>query len=225
MKYISVFALLSALFLLGISSCNSEPKTEPAASKVQNTKVKKSPNATAKTARQASIDTKGSKITWKGSKIGSSHDGTISLKSGMVEIAEGKITGGKFVIDMNSITNTDLAGTDGAEKLVKHLSSPDFFDVNKFPEAVFVITEAKQTGPGKGDYTFNGDFTLKGVTKPISFKGKTKIGGKEFIVDVPEFAIDRTNFDVRYGSNKFFDNLKDKVISDQIIIHMRIVGS
>lgn len=149
-----------------------------------------------------------SKVTWKGYKVTGSHDGTIDLQSGFLMMDGKKLTGGEFVIDMTSITNTDMTSGNGKEKLEGHLKSDDFFGVEKHPTAKLVIKSSENFN--KNSYTVKGDLTIKGITKPITlvismFENKATATMK----------VDRSKFDVRYGSGSFFDDLGDKTIYDE----------
>lgn len=148
-----------------------------------------------------------SKIVWKGYKVLGSHEGTINLESGFLNFSEGELTGGSFVIDATSITVTDLEG-DYKAKLEGHLKSNDFFGTEKYPTAKLEITNAKRSG--KNAYEVTGDLTIKSTTKPITFN--VSIYGNKATANL---KIDRTEFDIKYGSANFFDGLKDKAIYDE----------
>lgn len=153
------------------------------------------------------IKTDKSKVVWKGYKVTGSHEGTIAIKSGSLTFNENKLTGGEFVIDMTSLSSTDLEG-EYKGKLDGHLKSDDFFGVEKFPTATLVFT--KVTASGKNSYNVTGDLTIKGKTNPITFA--ISIYGNKATASL---KVDRTKYDVRYGSTSFFDDLKDKAIYDE----------
>ena len=153
------------------------------------------------------INAEESKIVWTGKKIGGSHTGEIKLISGHLELNGNRIAGGEFVIDMNSITNTDLKDAEYNQKLVGHLKSDDFFSVDKFPATSFVITNASSFKGNKAHV--EGELTLKGITESVSFVVENK--GNVYLASM---EIDRTKFDVRYGSKSFFNNLGDNAIND-----------
>ncbi len=153
------------------------------------------------------IKVENSKVIWKGYKVTGSHEGTIALQSGILTFEDDKLVGGEFVIDMTTITATDLEG-DYKGKLEGHLKSDDFFGVTTFPTATLVFKDVKSTG--KNSYAVNSDLTIKGITNPVSFD--ISVYGSKATASV---KIDRTKFDVRYGSISFFDNLKDKAIYDE----------
>ncbi len=152
-------------------------------------------------------DITSSSIVWKGYKVSGSHTGTLGLKSGSLTFDGDALTGGEFVIDMASLACTDLTG-DYAAKLDGHLKSDDFFGVEKFPTSALTITDVKSTG--KNSYAVTADLTIKGITKPVTFDAS--IYGKKATANL---KIDRTLYDVRYGSGSFFEGLQDNLIYDE----------
>lgn len=158
-------------------------------------------------AQQKEIKIENSKVVWKGYKVTGSHEGTINLKSGFLTFNEGNLNGGEFVMNMNSLITTDLEG-EYKGKLEGHLKSDDFFGVEKNPTAALIFTKVEQNG--KNAYKVTGDLTIKGITKQIVFDFSV-YGNKA----TTSLKIDRTKYDVRYGSTSFFDNLKDKAIYDE----------
>ena len=153
------------------------------------------------------IKTDESKVVWKGYKVTGSHEGTIALESGSLSFEGDKLVGGEFVIDMTTINSTDLQG-EYKDKLDGHLKSDDFFGVTKHPKASLVFTKVKASG--KNAYEVTGDLTIKGKTHPVSFV--ISIYGNKATTSL---KVDRTKYDVRYGSTSFFDGLKDKAIYDE----------
>lgn len=167
-----------------------------------------------------SIDAEKSTIDWKGEKVTGQHTGTIALKSGSLEMKDNKLTGGSFVIDMTSIENTDLEG-EYKGKLEGHLKSDDFFGVTTFPEASLVITKVKETKKANV-YEVTGNLTIKGITHPITFTA-TLIDSNGTVVANTNIIVDRSKYDVRYGSGSFFDNLGDKTIYDDFTLTVNLV--
>lgn len=167
-------------------------------------------------AQKAEVNTDKSTINWHGEKVLGEHDGTIQLKSGYIESKNDQIVGGKFVVDMTTITNSDLEDPGYNEKLVGHLKSDDFFGVEKYPTSEFVINRSTEFNNGKA--TLTGDITIKGKTERISFE--VERAGNEYSSKID---IDRSKFDVRYGSDSFFDNLGDKAIDDIFTLNITLV--
>lgn len=157
------------------------------------------------------VDTAASVLTWKGTKPTGAHDGVVSLKSGGMLIENGTLTQGEFVIDMTTIVNNDMAGSEGAGKLEGHLKSADFFDVENFPTSKFVITSVTET---EGKLAVTGNLTIKDVTKSITIPATIATEGGVTTFTSEKFMVNRADFNVKYGSKSFFDNLKDKFIDD-----------
>ena len=159
------------------------------------------------TAQSKKVDAANSSINWVGKKVTGQHNGTVNLKSGTIVFKGKKLAGGTFVVDMTSLTATDLQG-EYQGKLNGHLKADDFFGTAKFPTSTLVF----KTIAAKGNdvYTVTADLTIKGITKPITFviavKGKTAIA---------KLNVDRTKYDIKYKSKNFFENLGDNVINDE----------
>lgn len=162
------------------------------------------------------VDVNNSIVKWHGKKVTGEHFGTIHLKSGNLVLENGKISAGEFIIDMTSIKNTDIDDADYKAKLEGHLKSDDFFGVNKFTTAKLVITKSSVFKNKAA--TVEAKLTIKNITQDIEFSVK-----KEDSKFIAEIVIDRSKFDVRYGSGSFFDNLGDKMIHDDftltIVLH------
>jgi len=167
-----------------------------------------------------SVDLEKSTVTWKGYKVTGSHEGNINVKTGGLEYTDGLLSGGAFEIDMTSITVTDLKGGT-ADKLVGHLSSEDFFGVEKYPTAKFVITNVSPQGPGR--YKVTGDLTIKETTKPVKFTATTT-EEDGMITAKADIQIDRSEYNVKYGSGTFFGNLGDKTIYDEFDLSVSLVA-
>lgn len=162
----------------------------------------------------STIDTKSSFIDWMGKKVVGSHEGTIKLSAGKLVFSAGKLTGGSFTIDMTSMENTDMKGG-GADKLMGHLHSDDFFGTADHPTSTLTITNVSATDAG---YDITGDLTIKGITKPISFNATAG----QYLANA-DITVDRTAYDIKYGSGSFFDNLGDKAIDNDFTLKVNLV--
>lgn len=168
-------------------------------------------NTTAFAQKNIKLKTDKSKVEWAGKKVTGEHNGTVMLKSGELTMKGSNIVGGEFVMDMSTIKNEDIKNEKYRGDLEKHLKSPDFFSVAKFPEAKFVIKESKHE---KGDKLLvKGELTIKGITKPLEFELMSHKHGKSYHMS-GVMVIDRTHYDIKYGSGSFFDNLGDRTIHD-----------
>lgn len=163
-------------------------------------------------------DVKKSTLKWHGKKVTGEHFGFINLKSGSMEMKDNQIVKGRFVIDMVSITNTDLTDAGYNTKLVNHLKSDDFFGVAKHPEAVIELV--KSTPFVNNEATVDAKLTIKNITHPVSFN--VVRDGKAYTAEI---VVDRSKYDVRYGSGSFFDNLGDNLIYDEFTMSVRIEPS
>jgi len=161
------------------------------------------------------VNVQESTIKWTGEKLTGSHEGTINLREGYFEIKDGKITGGEFTADMTSINVTDLTAGNGKEKLEGHLNSDDFFGTKTYPTAKFVMTTVVEKSDGV--YGVAGKMTIKGKTNPIAFD--LKVTGDTATTSL---VIDRSKYDIRYGSGSFFDNLGDKTIYDEFTLDITL---
>lgn len=164
-----------------------------------------------------------SKLEWEGKKVSGAHQGTVTLKSGNVKIEKGELKGGEVVVDLTKITVTDMQG-EWADKLSGHLKSDDFFSVDKHPEVTFKIDSVKKL---KGNqYEVTGPLSIKGKSAKQTFTvNVTEAGGKVTVAG--DIAIDRTVYDIKYGSGKFFDpkTLGDKMIDDKFTLKLNLVAA
>lgn len=172
------------------------------------------------------LDTKASEAKWKGSKtmVKSYHEGTVNVKGGEVEVTDNNIVRGWVELDMTSIVSTDMKGKPKQADLEGHLKSADFFEVEKYPTAKFVITSVKPTAnPTAGVHTHDitGDLTLKDQTHSLTVPASVTMQDKTAEATT-QFKLDRTVWNVRYASDKFFKGLGDKVISNEIEMSLKL---
>lgn len=175
--------------------------------------------STAVFAGSQKVDASKSSVKWLGKKVTGEHFGTIAVKEGSLEVANGKVSSGKVVIDMNSMKCDDIkdAGMNG--KLIGHLKSDDFFSVASFPTAELVVSKVENNG---NNHTFSGNLTIKGITNPATFTATSSKDGKSTVYK-GVLTIDRSKYNVKYGSKSFFDNLGDKVIYDEFTLDFNLV--
>jgi len=167
-----------------------------------------------------------SELKWHAKKVTGEHFGHIQLQSGALNIDNNKLAGGEFVIDMGSIANTDIKDEEYKTKLITHLKSDDFFGVEKFPTATFIITSAKSianAAAGQPNYTVTGNLTIKGNTNPITFPA-TVIVKNGVATAKADVTINRAKYDVRYGSESFFGSLGDKAIYDDFVVSLNVTA-
>jgi polyisoprenoid-binding protein YceI len=167
-------------------------------------------------AQDVTVNTSKSELKWTGKKVTGEHWGFIKLKDATLIIEGDKISSGEFNIDMNSINCKDLEDAEWNGKLVGHLKSDDFFSVDNFPVAILTITESTSFIDGVAEV--KGNLTIKGISHPTSFKVE-----KSDTAYTATVTIDRTKYNVKYGSGKFFDNLGDNMIYDEFTLDVKIV--
>ena len=168
------------------------------------------------------VDTKASTFNWLGKKFTGEHSGTMGIQSGSLTVNGGKLQGGEFTIDMQSMKCTDLTDAGYNAKLIGHLTSPDFFDVKNFPTAKLTIKKA--TMKSANNYDVVADLTINGVTQSVSFPSVVTIE-KGSTTATAKFEIDRTKFGSKYGSKSFFESIGDKVIYDNFQVDVKIVAA
>ena len=170
---------------------------------------------TVSNAQTKKIDASKSKITWLGKKVTGQHGGTINIKEGNLVFAGKKLTDGTVTVDMTSLVCTDLKAGEGKEKIEWHLKSEDFFGTEKFQTSKIVFK--KVVASGKNSYTVTADLSIKEKTNPITFE-LTVIGNNA----AAALKVDRTKYDIKYGSGSFFDNLGDRAISDEFELNVAL---
>lgn len=223
MKNLFTFLILAAVIVAIVVVSKKSPKEElvPAPERVSQVVVTDEVLPYANLSGQYSLDIEQSKAYWEGSKklVPYSDIGEVSFKEGMVTFESGTITEGSLVVDLKTIAAIKTGAGGGEEKLSGHLQSEDFFNVEKFPEATFMITEVSPLSDTILDIT--GDITIKGITKSVTVPMQV-YGSSEQVILVGTLNINRADFDVKYGSETFFDNLGDKVITDEFILDLKL---
>ena len=207
-KYLVYFLCIA---LAGITvSCKNEKET------VKNEPIKEESVADSQT---FTINKEQSNIDWKGYKIfkseNTSHFGTMDFSEGDINVKEGKLVSGKLVIDTKSITTTDIEEL--AAKLDNHLKNYDFFDVEQFPTATFEITKITPSEHGDYNSVIEGNLTIKGITKAVSFNANVKVDTEQVSIYTEPTDIDRTEFGV-----KFQLPIKDGIIKNEFTLQVAI---
>jgi len=168
------------------------------------------------------LDPAASKITWTAKKVTGSHTGDIKFSNGTLSADDKGLKAGTFTVDMKTITCTDIADAETNGKLLGHLNSPDFFDTEKNPASTFAITKVAKV---KGNtYNVTGDLTIKGTKSSVTFPAEVKMSAKNATA-TGKITIDRTKYDIKYGSGKFFEGLGDKMINDEFVLDLVLVAN
>ena len=172
------------------------------------------------------VDTEESRVEWTGRNLLNKHHGQVAIKTGQLQFDRGQLATGEFILDMRAVRCLDLHGDPSHDVLIDHLLSDDFFDVERYPEARFLITGTQPlpgATPGVPDLAVRGDLTLKNVSRPVAFVATTGLTDKGKSAAQAVLSFDRTKWDVLYGSGKYFRNLGGHLVSDLIEIQLRIV--
>ncbi len=167
-------------------------------------------------AQNKKVDVTKSTINWVGNKLKGQHSGTLNIKSGVLIFQKNKLKGGTFTVDMTSINTTDLKAGQGKEDLDGHLKADDFFGTEKYP--ISKLDFKLISDNGKGNYTVSADLTIKDITAPVKFDILVK--GKSATTTL---IIDRTKYGIKYNSGNFFQNLGDKLISDEFELKVNLI--
>lgn len=164
-----------------------------------------------------------SDIRWWGYKVvkseATTHTGFVKLKSGKFYFTDKVLTGGDFVINMRSLTNTDLTGED-QQKLTEHLRSSDFFEVKRYPVAKFTITKILPSKNLDYNYLVYGNLTLKGIRRTISFPANIRTNDRFVSFESAKITLDRQKYKVFYKSA-----VRDYLIKDDIDIQIKMTAN
>lgn len=203
---------IALALVAGVILASCTPKN-PEGEKAQTTEGVEAGLATG---TELAINISASKIVWTGSKVTGSHTGDVTLKSGSLWVNEGKITGGNFVADLNTINDTDMEG-EYKDKLDGHLKAPDFFDVANFPEATFEITSVT-AGTEPGTATISGNLTMRGVTKNITFPATVTEATEASVKASADFNVLREDWGLVYTG------MADDLISKEFNLKIELVA-
>jgi len=157
-----------------------------------------------------------SNIDWVGKKVTGAHNGTIAVKEGEIILTDGKLTGGRFVIDTTSIKILDITDPGTNAQFSGHLASDDFFATEKYPEATLEITAVS----GKH---VEGNLTIKGITQPVGFDVAVNVDG-DLLTATGKLMIDRTKYEMKFRSGNFFKDLGDNLIYNDFELNVIVTA-
>lgn len=215
-----LFLTLSVILMISLAGCGSSSE----ANEAKTGDAEKAAEATTG-AKTLNVDGAASKVNWTGFGVGHNHTGNLAIKEGSVNVENGNITSGKFVLDMKQINVTDGTSGDDLKKLMGHLSS-GFFKTDSFPTSSFEITKVEAlAGDPKATHTITGNLTLNGITKSLSFPSKVEINGDN-LSTAATFKFNRTLWNVMENSknNKLFDlkKMANAAVEDDIELSLDI---
>jgi rhodanese-related sulfurtransferase/polyisoprenoid-binding protein YceI len=172
------------------------------------------------------IDSEKSLVTWTGRNLAGRHTGNLAISQGELTIEQGQLVGGRIVIDVKSITNVDLQQADFRSLLISHLLSEDFFEVSRYPSAEAILKGWRaipEATPGSPNYEIDADLTIKGITHPVRFAAVIAPQA-DCIRAQASLDIDRTAWNVTYGSGKLFEKLGMHLVNDIITLEFFLVA-
>lgn len=167
------------------------------------------------------IQKSSSTVNWIGKKVLGLHTGTIDLAEGYIDISENGIKNGEVIIDMTTIAITDIEDPKTNGDFLAHLQNDDFFSVHKFKTSKLIIVETEKKE--NNSFLLKGNLTIKGITHPVSFIARVEVF-TDFLHSLGEIVIDRTQFNIRYGSGKFLQNLGDSLIYDDFVLQFKLIA-
>lgn len=169
------------------------------------------------------LDANTSTIGWLGKKVTGQHNGNVRFANGTVTTQGGKLTGATLEIDLNTITCTDITDKELNGKLIGHLKSDDFFGVANHPKAKLVVKKV-EAGSAADSYVLVADVTIKGKTNEVRIPVTVKVKGKS-LTATANFTLDRSKWDIRYGSKSFFNDLGDRMIYDDFELAINLTAN
>lgn len=217
MKFTNQFLTLLVLAIFAFA-CNS-----PAGEKAETGEAKEAATAT-NAAMMYEVQPTASQVNWTGSKPTGQHTGTLQISGGNLAVVNNNITAGSFTIDMGSLTVTDLEGEQKG-KLEGHLKSPDFFDVSSHPKATFeIVSVTAGSDVEDATHTITGNLMMNGNTKSVTIPANVNMANGKITAVTPAFTINRTNWDVKYGSG-LIGTAQDQLINDEVGLVITLVAN
>ncbi|GIV43621.1 MAG: hypothetical protein KatS3mg035_0744 [Bacteroidia bacterium] len=204
-KYILALSVAGLFFF---TNCTKAPDAQKADTKdAQEVKTT--------SGKELKVDTQNSLVKWIGTKRTGRHEGTVKIQEGVLKVQDGNLTGGSFVLNMNTIEVTDLKPGEGKEKLEGHLKADDFFNVEKYPTAKFEITSVTPDTTGGNTHKIEGNLTIRETTKSITFGAKVNIS-EDAVEATTNFNINRKDWGIQY------EGKKDDLIRDEVNFNIQI---
>ena len=173
-------------------------------------------------ATEFKVDTSKSTVKWNAKKVTGEHYGTVNIENGNLQVEGNKVKSGIIVMDMLTITVEDLTNESSNKKLTSHLKSDDFFSADKHPEAALKLKDVVLKSGN--NYTFTGDLTIKDITHPVTFDATMDVKDNTLKAK-GQVEVDRTLYDIKFRSGRFFSDLGDNLIYDTFTLTFDVVAN
>lgn len=170
------------------------------------------------------VDPEQSLVYWSGASPSGPHNGLVKMAGGELYFQGDMLVSGEIRVDMRTIENLDIQEEVDRKDLESHLKDADFFNVDTFPMATFRITSAETSGDTLNNLKVNGSLIIKGISQNISVNGNIQKTEQRVFVSIPEFTIDRTQYNIMYQSKKILPSIKDGFIDDEISLSIKLSG-
>jgi polyisoprenoid-binding protein YceI len=202
-------ATLAAVLLLTCAACEDKPAKPQA--QVNASEALAVPSLPVRAfATLFTFDQKRSSVEFVGAKLTRKHAGKFANFRGTIQLVGGEVTNGAVTV----VVDTASLGADD-ERLTRHLKSPDFLHVERFPKAAFTSTSIQAGGPDGTTHTITGNLELHGVTKQLSFPAKVRVLA-EAVEVTAEFSILRKEFGINY------DGVAGDLIKNDVLLLIRL---
>jgi len=214
LKFLITLSISSLLFL----SCSDSKKTKPESAQETDQLEEKVTEKKEIVRTEYRLDESRSSMRWIGRKPTGEHRGTINFKMGALGLENDEAVHSAIVVDMTSITCTDIEDDEENLDLVNHLKNEDFFDVVNFPDAMFSLNVWSESEDGENKLNrLNGELEIKGIKEALDIE-VVKTMNSDTIQLSGTFTFDRTMYNIKYKSKSIFPDLGDKFINDEIEI-------
>ena len=215
MKQISLFLFPVLLTGMALFSCQNNA-TEPKSGVNQTSKPDTVPFQPVPAEGAQTYTVNSGTVFWSAQRaIGSTHNGAINVSSGELQVNYGQLVGGRIVMDMPSIEVTNMDDRSEKATLESHLKDKDFFEVKKYPEATFKITEILPSTQAAFNWVIRGDLTIKDHTRPVNIPVRMSIAEDKLLAESTTFVINRTKWGINFRSG-ILGTAKDKMIQDVV---------
>ncbi len=214
---IAKFLCYISFAILLFHSCKNDPKNQTAVPAANTDTIHLKP--VSNEGAVSYLVTEGI-VNWSGKKsIGDAHQGTITVEKGTLSVNNNQLIGGKIILDMNSLSVTDIQDVGERRDLESHLKDSDFFEADKYPKAEFVILQVIPSNTPAFNWLVVGELTMKGKTNAVNIPVKMTIDGDKLRAESPTFPINRTQWGVNFRSG-ILGTTKDKLIDDNVLLSL-----